>query len=54
MSLKNVCMAQCLRGQGFKERKKALLEQLGLPGRLMEGLLSLFGSSCFMTSTLRV
>lgn len=40
MSVKNVCMAQCLRGQGFKERKRVLLEQIGLPGRPMEGLLS--------------
>lgn len=48
MSLKNVRMAQCLRGHGFEERKRVLLEQIWLPGRLMEGLFSLSGSSCFM------
>lgn len=48
MSLKNVCIAQCLRGQDFEERKGVLLEQIWLPGRLMEGLFPLSGSSCFM------
>lgn len=48
MSLKNVCMAQCLRGHGFEERKRVLLEQIWLPGRLMEGLFPPPASSCFM------
>lgn len=48
MSLKNVCMARCLRGQGFKGRKRVLLEQIWLPGRLMEGLFSTSASSRFM------
>lgn len=41
-------MAQCLRGQGLEERKRVLLEQIWRPGRLMEGLFPLSGSSCFM------
>ena len=48
MSLKNVCMAECLRGHGFAQRKRVLLEQIWQPGRLMEGLFSPSGSSCFM------
>lgn len=41
-------MAQCLRGHGLEERKRVLLEQIWRPGRLMEGLFPLSGSSCFM------
>lgn len=48
MSLKNVCMAQYLRAQGLRQRKRVLLEQIWLPGRLMEGLFSTSGSWCFM------
>ena len=44
MSLKNVCMAQRLRGQGLAQRKRVLLQQIWL----MEGLFSPSGSSCFM------
>lgn len=48
MSLKNVSMARRLRGQGLTRRKGFLLEQIWLPGRLMEGLFPLSPPSCVM------
>lgn len=41
-------MARCSRGQGLNERKRVLLEQIWLPGRLMERLFFPSGQSGFM------
>ena len=41
-------MSGCLRGQGLNERKRVLLEQIWLPGRLMERLFFLSGQSGLM------